>query len=1007
MSGSRSTGRKLTPRFCLPICLLLLVTNTALHQARAATNTDANDPAANAASLFADATNLRAEQREATNLQAIAKYREAAVLWRAAGKLDDAAVALRNAGELLRLLGNTSAARQAFEEALTLAQKTRNRGEEARVHNDLAYLYFLIGDTAKAQPHASAAFKLALALRDRTNEAQALSNLGEAFYNLGDLSQAKNYQQRSLAICRELGDQHGQVIALVATGYYDVNLGEPAKAINAFAEGLSIARAVNDLRLETLALTAIGNIKRKLGERQEALSSYHAAKLQAERIGDKTSLAVVKSGIGVVFFEMGDYRNAFEYVAAAVKLFEANGQKWGAAEAKLDLGKILQAGGEDQEALDTLNEALALFRSLSMQRLESITLRTIGLVYSSRGDVRSALASFQKALSLLNPGKDQRHTAYTLNYIGKAYEDLNQPDRAQGYYAKALELAKRSQDPQAEGLSLYRLAHLERGRGNLEQAATHIKAAIDIAEKTRTNVSSQELRTSYFATVRDNYDLYIDILMLQHKRDPSAGFDREAFAVSEKARARSFFELLLESQAKGREGAAVLPRTLTLEETQEHLLDNETTLIEFALGNERSYAWVITRNSRAVVELPAREEIQIEARTLYAAFTEHQLVNGESIETRIDREVKAAYALPGAISSLSKMLLGPLARELKTKRLLVVADGALQYIPFQVLINPETGARLIECHEIVNEPSASSLALVLSEIKNRKPAANLVAVLADPVFEITDPRIQRNANYSLAQPAMMLVLRSALRDVRITADGMEIPRLFASGREANEILALAPRNRSLKAVGFEANINRIFSPELARYRIVHIATHGIVDNDYPERSGIVLSLYDSEGRLQDGFLRLPDIYNLKLPADLVVLSACSTALGRDVKGEGLVGLTRGFMYAGAAGVVASLWKIDDEATAELMKHFYAALLQKGLTPAAALRDAQLELAKQPRWNSPYYWAGFVIQGQYDQKESFRPSGSGKTIAVVAVIGGLLLVASVLFLRRRRRVTVNA
>ena len=281
-------------------------------------------------------------------------------------------------------------------------------------------------------------------------------------------------------------------------------------------------------------------------------------------------------------------------------------------------------------------------------------------------------------------------------------------------------------------------------------------------------------------------------------------------------------------------------------------------------------------------------------------------------------------------------------------------------------------------------------------------------MLADPVFELTDPRIKRTANYSLAQPVMMMVLRGALRDVRITADGMEIPRLFASGREANDILALAPRNSSLKAVGFEANIDRIFSPELARYRIVHIATHGIINSEYPERSGIVLSLFDEQGRLQDGFLRLPDIYSLKLPADLVVLSACSTALGKDVKGEGLNSLTRGFMYAGAAGVVATLWKIDDEATAELMKHFYAALLQKGLPPAAALRDAQLELAKQPRWQSPYYWAGFVIQGQYDQKESFIPTGSGKIIpAVIAFIGGSFVLASVLFLRRRRRVTVNA
>jgi CHAT domain-containing protein len=466
--------------------------------------------------------------------------------------------------------------------------------------------------------------------------------------------------------------------------------------------------------------------------------------------------------------------------------------------------------------------------------------------------------------------------------------------------------------------------------------------------------------------------------------------------------------LLLEAQANGRENVAVLPGPLNLEETQQRLLDNETTLLEFALGHERSYAWVITRNNRSVFVLPGRDEIERAARTLYSVFTQHQLLPNESVEARVDRETKAATALPGAIESLSKLLLGSLVRELKTKRLLIVADGALQYIPFQVLINPETRTQLIESHEIVNEPSASSLALVLSEIANRKPATNLVAVLADPVFEITDPRIKRNATNELDQPPDLLVVRRALRDVGITADGMQIPRLFASGREANEIMALAPSSISLKAVGFAANRDRVFSPELARFRIVHIATHGIINSERPDMSGILLSLFDQQGRSQNGFLGLHDIYTLKLPADLVVLSACSTALGKDVKGEGLVGLTRGFMYAGAAGVVASLWKVDDEATAELMKYFYAALLQKGLPPAAAFRDAQLELAKQPRWQSPYYWAGFVIQGQYDQTQSFTPKGSGKTIpAVIAFAGASFLLASVLFLRRRRRVTVNA
>ena len=1003
MSGCRSTGRKLTTRFCLPVCLLLLIANVSSRQARAA-----NDAEANAAAIFADAVRLRAEQRAAASVQAIEKYREAAALWRAAGKLDDATIALRNAGEILQLLGETTAAKHALDEAFALSKKTKNQREEARVRNDLAYLYFLTGDADKAQPQAMTALTIGRTVRDRAIEAEALSNLGETFYHRGDLAQAQAYQEQSLSIWRDLGNQRGQAIALVALGYYYLNLGEPAKAIKSYDEALALGRTANDQAIETRALVAIGNIKRKVGDRQAALSAYSFADFLAERIGDNTSRAIVTAGSGVVSLEMADYQRALGFMQAAIKLFETNGQTWGVAEVKLDLGKIFHGLGRQQQALDTLNEALALFRSLKMRRLESVTLRTIGLIHSSSGDSKTALGSFQQALNLLNPGKDQRHASYTLNYIGKSYEDLDQPERAQGHYEKALALAQQSQDPQSEALTRYNLAHLERRRGNLAQAANHARVAVEIAERTRTTVSSQELRTSYFTTVRDTYDLCIDVLMSLHKQRPTEGFDREAFTVSEKARARSFLELLLKAQANGYAEAAVLPRPLNLEETQERLLDHETTLVEFALGQERSYAWVITRNDRSVFELPGRDEIERAARDLYHVFTQHQLVYGESIEARVDRESKAAAALPDAIESVSKVLLAPLMRDLKTKRLLVVADGALQYVPFQVLINPETGARLIDRYEIVNEPSASSLALVLSEIANRKPATNLVAVLADPVFEITDPRIKRNATDTLDQPADMPLIRRALRDAGITAGGMQIPRLLASGREANEIVALARGSTNLKAVGFEANRDRVFSLELAGYRIVHIATHGIVNSERPEESAIVLSLFDQQGRSQTGVLGLYDIHRLHLPVDLVVLSACGTAIGKDVKGEGVNSLTRAFMYAGAAGVVASLWKVDDEATAELMKHFYAALLQKGLPPAAALRDAQLELAKQQRWQSPYYWAGFVIQGQYDQKESFTPKGSGKTIpAVIAIAGASFLLASVLFLRRRRRVTVNA
>jgi CHAT domain-containing protein/uncharacterized protein HemY len=938
---------------------------------------------------------LRAEQTESSNLAAIEKYREAATLWRKAAKLQQSAVALRNAGELLHLLGNSAAAKQTYEEALSLSQKVNDPLEEARIRNDLAYLYFLTGESDKAQQHCRVALKIARTFRDRTIEAQALSNLAETFYNR-DLAKAEQLQHEALAIWRESGNQRGQAMALASLAYYYANLGQPAKASSSCQEALSLARAAKDAGVETLALIVTANVRRKSGEKQEALAAYQSARILAERIGDKTSQAIVNGGMGAVSLELNDYQSALEYVKKAVALFEANGEKWGAAEGRMDLGTIYHALGDEAKALDNLTAALNVFRTRPMGRMESMTLRAIGLVYNARGDTQSALKSFQQALALTNVQTDQRHAAYTLNCIGKSYEDLNQPDRAGRYYHRALELAQRSSDPHSEALSLYNLAHLERRRGNLGQATRNIKAAIDIAESVRTNVSSQDLRTTYFTTIRDSYDLYIDLLMLQHQQNPAAGLDAAAFAVSEKARARSLLE-----------GISSLPQSLDLKETQARILNDETTLVEFALGDERSYAWVITRNNASSFVLPGRREIESAATRVYGLITDHQLVNGESIETRAQRDAAADAAMPAQIASLSKLLIDPLASRLNTKRLLIVADGALQYIPFQILLDPDSHESLISRHEIVNQPSASTLASLLSEISSRKAAMNSVAVLADPVFESNDPRITRGASNAVERPSELLAVRRALRDVGVTPDGLQIPRLFASRREADEITALAPFKTSLKAVGFDANRDRVFSPELATYRIVHIATHGIIDNERPELSGIVLSLFDQQGNSQDGFLRLHDIYNLKLPADLVVLSACSTALGKDVKGEGLVGLTRGFMHAGAAGVVASLWKVDDEATAELMKYFYTALFQKGLPPAAALRDGQLELAKQVRWQSPYYWAGFVIQGQYEQKEQFSQPATGKIqIAVIAICAGSLVLASLLFLRRRRHATAN-
>jgi CHAT domain-containing protein len=259
----------------------------------------------------------------------------------------------------------------------------------------------------------------------------------------------------------------------------------------------------------------------------------------------------------------------------------------------------------------------------------------------------------------------------------------------------------------------------------------------------------------------------------------------------------------------------------------------------------------------------------------------------------------------------------------------------------------------------VNLPSASVLALLREEVLDRPRPKKRVAVLGDAVFRSDDDRLPKQAPRRPPTAGLADLTRSA-RDLGI--DGFD--RLKGSRAEADAILRFVPRGQGLEALGFDVNRKLATSGELGKYQVIHFATHAVVDLIHPELSGIVLSLFDSAGRPQNGLLRAYEIYNLNLPVDLVVLSACRTAIGPEIRGEGLSGLARGFMYAGAPRILASLWNVSDKGTAQLMERFYRNFLQRGLRPAAALRAAQLEMREDAGWNAPYFWAGFVLQGEW-------------------------------------------
>jgi CHAT domain-containing protein len=403
--------------------------------------------------------------------------------------------------------------------------------------------------------------------------------------------------------------------------------------------------------------------------------------------------------------------------------------------------------------------------------------------------------------------------------------------------------------------------------------------------------------------------------------------------------------------------------------------------LEYALGGERSYLWAVTPSSFVSYELPKRDEIEAAARRVYDLITaRNQRALNETVKQRQARLARANAEYSEAAATLSRMILGPVAGQLENKRLLVVNEGALQFIPFAALPKP-AGAELttpaarplVVDHEIVTLPSASTLAALRRETAERKPAPKTLWVLADPVFTRDDARVKRGASAKQAQPEIDDAVaegRGFAHEVGKAAaeagfgDLLRIPRLPFTRREAEGIATLVPAAARKQALDFRADRAAALSADLGQYRYVHFATHGFLNSVHPELSGILLSMVNEQGKPQEGFLRAHEVYNLNLSADLVVLSACQTGLGKEVKGEGLVGLTRGFMYAGAPRVVVSLWGVNDQATSELMVRFYRGMLKEGLRPAAALRSAQIEMWKNKRWSAPFYWAAFVQQGEW-------------------------------------------
>ncbi|NQE32987.1 tetratricopeptide repeat protein [Microcoleus asticus] len=952
---------------------------------------------------------------------ALVKYEQALNLYRSAGDRAKEAVTISNIGLVYSDLGETQTALGYYNQSLLLSRAVGDRSQEAVTLSNIGLVYSNLGEKQKALEYYNQSLPLSRATGNRSQEAVTLSNIGLVYSNLGEKQKALEYYNQSLPLSRAIGNRSQESITLNNIGSIYDYLREKQKALEYYNQSLPFSRAIGNPGREALTLNNIGKIYEDIGEKQKALEYYNQSLPLSRAAGNRSQEAVTLNNIGLVYSDLGEKQKALEYFSQSLPLSRAVGDRSVEAITLNNIGRIYEDIGEKQKALEYYNQSLSLSRGVSNQWQEAITLNNIGLVYSDLGEKQKALEYFSQSLPLSRAVGDRSMEAITLNNIGLVYLDLGEKQKALEYFSQSLPLSRAVGNAGKEALTLYNMAFLKRDRGNLTEALNDIEASIKIIENLRTKIASPELRTSYFATVQNYYEFYIDLLMQLHKTNPKSGYDTKALEASERSRARSLLELLQESNANIRAGidpnllqqenrakqqldaiekqriealshpnpqqakideiekqrltllqeyqqiqtgirsaspryaALTQPQPLTLPEIQKQILDENTILLQYSLGKDRSYLWVVTSTGLTSYELPKQVDIETAARKFRDAITSATYRN-------IPQKIADVSA------NLGQLILQPAAAQLGNKRLLIVPDGVLHYTPFPALNLAQTAGQnanipLITQHEIITLPSASTLAILRQNYGDRKPPGQTLAILADPVFSPDDERVKGQLTPATTEKleANNLGLNRAL-----SASNREWPpkRLPFTRQEAQTILSLFPSASSSEKIDFSASRTTATDGSLANYQIVHFATHGMANSQNPELSGILMSMIDDKGNLVNGFLRLTDIFNLKLAANLVVLSACQSGMGQNIKGEGMVGLTRGFMYAGAQRVAVSLWNVDDEGTSVLMQKFYQKMLQQKLAPAAALRAAQIEMMQHEKWQSPYYWAAFTLQGEW-------------------------------------------
>lgn len=766
--------------------------------------------------------------------------------------------------------------------------------------------------------------------------------------------------QRSATLNEAGGNLSRASIAWNNLGVAYSYLGETALAIEAFEKALHLRERIKDRFGQALTLSGIASVEWRRGEFQRAIELYQRSLGLFTEEKAVPQQADTLSNLGLVYADIGDEAAARQRYAEALKLWRAAKNRPGEARTLNNLG-MLSSG------VQPLTQALAIFDELKDNRSRSYVLHNLGDAYTAAGQLAKAAAAYKTSLAIKREVGDRSGVAFTLTSQARLALRQDHPDQAATLLEEALAIWRDIEDRNGEAVALADMAYTQRALNNLPQAAESAGAALALIESSRAELLAPNLRMSFLASRRDLYDLLTAIRMHQHAAAPEKGYSAMAFDANERGRARVLLDslsrtdlealpssaALLNQQRRVRAAGANLSRLLiagasgqrekdarqsldqALSEYRQTLasleakgdpdivllrpnplplgriqssLPEDAALLVYAIGKESSYLWVARRTSLETHQLPKRAEIEPLIQTLQSAATAQTIVQDASREQRRQRLQRAAATLRTTADKLRKILI---PAGLEAKRVFLVPDGPLDWVPFATLLPPDR-------FTLTWFPSATFAA---REAVPPRPTA--ITVFADPVYPPT------------------------------------LPRLNATAREAAAIRAQFPRTRILSR--YDAT-REAFLAATRTGSILHVAAHTLIDPLRPQVSGIAFSMLTPDSKPRDGLLRLGEIYSLHLDNSLVVLSSCESRAGKEFRGEGLASLAHGFLHAGARQVVASLWPVPDESSALFMEHFYREMFQTKRDPAEALRRAQLAVRKHPEFAAPFYWAGFAVEG---------------------------------------------